>query len=193
MTNEAAALLAGNLALVVAVVAVLSWVLYSNLRGRVGAVSPSFVDLENAYSDLSQQMDTMREQQTADNQAIRQLRAEVLRIDADLQRWRMAYAALAHEFMNATGRAPSAQPPDAPAAAQPPAPASDTARLAALLVECFGPEELDGLAFELGLAAAVAGDTVEARARSLVAAARRRKRLDALIALCRRERPEGGF
>ena len=189
MTNEAAVLLAGNLALIAAVAFIGAWLLFSGAR----RMSPSFVDLENAYSDLSQQMDAMREQQTADNQAIRQLRAEVLRIDADLQRWRMAYAALAHEFMNATGRAPSAQPPDAPAAAQPPAPASDTARLAALLVECFGPEELDGLAFELGLAAAVAGDTVEARARSLVAAARRRKRLDALIALCRRERPEGGF
>lgn len=193
MTTEAVAIFGWILALIAVAVAALSWLVYGGLRQRAGAISPSFVDLENAYGDLSKQMDAMREQQASDNQAIRQLRAEVLRIDADLQRWRIAYAVLAHEFMNATGRAPSAQPPDAPAAAQPPAPASDTARLAALLVECFGPEELDGLAFELGLAAAVAGDTVEARARSLVAAARRRKRLDALIALCRRERPEGGF
>ena len=194
MTNEAAALLAGNLALVVAVVAVLSWVLYSNLRGRVGAVSPSFVDLESAYSDLSQQMDAMREQQTADHQAIRQLRAEVLRIDADLQRWRLAYAKLANEFMAETGHTPTAKPPDTETAAAVATGAGlDRGRLAQLMIDAFSIEEIDGLAFEMELTTAVKGETAEARARSLVDAARRRKRLDALIALCRRERPEGGF
>jgi len=205
MTSEAAALLAGNLALVFVVVVALSWLVYGNLRQRATAGPPTFGDWEVAYRDLSRDMAEMRdrheaelsdmkEQQASDHQAIRQLRSEVLRIDADLQRWRMAYAMLMHEFMEVAGHAPKTQPPDAAPAAIPVPPAPvDRGRLAALMIEYFSVEEVDGLAFELSLSSAVAGDTVEARARSLIEAARRRKRLDALIALCRRERPEGEF
>lgn len=204
MTNEALALLGGNLALIALLVVALSSLLYGNLRQRAAPlVSPSFDSLQAAYRDLSQEMGEMRDkheaelsdmkaQQATDNQAIRQLRTEVLRIDTELQRWRMAFAALVSEFAARTGELPTTQPPEAqPVPVQIPAPSA--AQLAALIAELFNIEEVDGLAFELSLSTHVSGDTIEARARSLVDAARRRGKTPALIALCRRERPEGGF
>ena len=134
----------------------------------------------------------MKAQQATDHQAIRQLRAEVLRIDTELQRWRVAFAALVSEFAARTGELPTTQPPESQAAPVQISPLP-AARLAALIAELFSIEEIDSLAFELSLSANVAGDTAEARARSLVDAARRRRKTDALVALCRRERPEGGF
>ena len=204
MTSEALALLGGNLALIALLVVALSGLLYSNLRQRVVLpMSPSFDSLQTAYRELSQEMGEMRDkheaelgdmkaQQATDHQAIRQLRAEVLRIDTELQRWRVAFAALVSEFAARTGELPTTQPPEAqPAPVQIPAPSA--AQLAALIAELFNIEEIDSLAFELSLSANVTGDTIEARARSLVDAARRRRKTDALVALCRRERPEGGF
>ena len=52
---------------------------------------------------------------------------------------------------------------------------------------------INGLAFELGIDGALTGETVNARAQSLVRVAQQRGRLLKLVELCRRERPEGGF
>lgn len=70
---------------------------------------------------------------------------------------------------------------------------STTANLARGIAARFSREEIDGLAFEMGIADALSGETLEARASSLAMAALRRQRLDELVEICRRERPAGGF
>ena len=144
MTSEALALLGGNLVLIALLVVALSGLLYSNLRQRVVLpVSPSFDSLQTAYRELSQEMGEMRDkheaelgdmkaQQATDHQAIRQLRAEVLRIDTELQRWRVAFAALVSEFATKTGELPTTQPPESQAAPVQISPLP-AARLAALI------------------------------------------------------------
>lgn len=67
------------------------------------------------------------------------------------------------------------------------------ATVARLIDECFSREEIDGLAFELGLDGKLTGETTEARASSLVLAASRRGILARLVELCRAQRPDGGF
>jgi hypothetical protein len=54
-------------------------------------------------------------------------------------------------------------------------------------------EEIDSLAFELGVTSAMSGDTAEARARALVDIARKRGLIARLIQLYREQRPNGGL
>lgn len=70
---------------------------------------------------------------------------------------------------------------------------SDRAALARHIAESFSLDEIDGIAFELGMDGALTGDSLETRASSLVLTAWRRQRLSELEILCRRERPNGGF
>jgi hypothetical protein len=57
----------------------------------------------------------------------------------------------------------------------------------------FALDEQADLWFQMGWANWMRGDSAGERARELVAFAYRRGGLDELVALCRRERPEGGF
>ena len=57
----------------------------------------------------------------------------------------------------------------------------------------FSLDEVNGLAFELGLDGSLTGDSLENRSASLVKVAMQRDALTRLVALCRRERPRGGF
>lgn len=70
---------------------------------------------------------------------------------------------------------------------------SDRAALARHIAESFSLDEIDSIAFELGMDGALTGDSLETRASSLVLTAWRRQRLSELEVLCRRERPQGGF
>jgi hypothetical protein len=70
---------------------------------------------------------------------------------------------------------------------------SDRAGLAMKIAECFSLDEIDDLAMELDMGVALTGDSLENRASSLVLTAWRRQRLSELVALCRRDRPKGGF
>lgn len=61
-------------------------------------------------------------------------------------------------------------------------------------IECqFDMDEMVDLAFRLGLPDISRTETVGARARALVMHAKRRHKQDELVALCRQERPDGGF
>lgn len=58
---------------------------------------------------------------------------------------------------------------------------------------CFDMDEMNDLAFQLGLPDLSRTETSGARARALVMHAKRRSKLEELVDLCRKERPEGGF
>lgn len=73
---------------------------------------------------------------------------------------------------------------------------AETDRLVGLwqrIDEHFDMDEMNDLAFQLGLPDLSRTETSGARARALVMHAKRRSRLDELMELCRRERPDGGF
>ena len=192
MSTQAALLLSGNLAVFIALGAVSGWLMYQ----RVRHVSPGVVAiLEQTIADTNRQLSEMREQQNADHLTIRQLRAEIGRVDDE---WRAAYTALAQEFREAVKREPRTRPPQAapPAAPIAPTPARRDGGMAAMarrMAERFSLEEVDDLAFELGLADAVTGETLGRRAASLVTAANKSQVLSELVDLCRARRPEGGF
>ena len=193
MAIEAVALLGGNLALVGLAAAIGGWLLYGSLRRMTPA---AYSQMEQTIADAMRQVNELREQQASDHVEMRRMRMELSRIDAEIQEWRAAYAALVREFLEATGRAPKAQPPADPTVAAPaprPVTAREPARLLRLMVDAFSAEEIETLAFEMGLAGSMKGETADERAQSLIGAANRRKRLDELIALARQQRPEGGF
>ena len=191
MTAEAFGLLGANVGLVAVIAAVGGWLLYVRLRGI--PQPPSFSDLEASYSDLSNQMSVMREQQAADHREMRQLRTEIARLDVAYAELRIAFMALAAEFLAETGKAPQTQLPPAPAPTPATVTTTEPVKLARLIETLFSLDEMAGLAFDLGLDGDVTGETTSARARSLVAQANRRGLMDRLIALCREQRPEGGF
>ena len=191
MTPEAAALLTGNLLLVVSLAVIGGWIMYNRLR----QVPPStYAEMEQTLADMNRQMSDLRQQQAADHTEMRRLRGEIGRIDAALQEWTERFLALSREFREATGREPNTR---APVAIVPAVSSSVTAltpaALLRLMAETFDLDEVDGLVFEMGLGRNVRGDSTEDRARSLISAAQRRGRLTELIELCRRERPNGGF
>ena len=192
MSTQAALLLSGNLAVFIALGAVSGWLMYQRVRhGSPGVVAI----LEQTIADTNRQLSEMREQQNADHLTIRQLRAEIGRVDDE---WRAAYTALAQEFREAVNREPRTPPPQAapPAAPIAPTPARRDGGMAAMarrMAERFSLEEIDDLAFELGLADAVTGETLGRRAASLVTAANKSQVLSELVDLCRARRPEGGF
>lgn len=84
-------------------------------------------------------------------------------------------------------------PPPRPQIAPQDADGDGMAALARRVAACFSIDEIDTLAFEMGLVGKVTGETLENRAASLVMAALRRGRLSELVAIARRERPNGGF
>ncbi len=105
------------------------------------------------------------------------------------QEWINYARRLATLFREATGQEP---PPEPEAQARTILP-STLGKLARKVEARFSLEEISNLAFDLDLDGVVAGDTIAARATSLVNAAKRRGLLLRLVELCRAERPEGGF
>ena len=66
--------------------------------------------------------------------------------------------------------------------------------LATLIVAAFSRDEIDGLAFDVGIdPESLGGETKATRARELVTAARQQGRLERLVEVCREFRPDGGF
>lgn len=66
--------------------------------------------------------------------------------------------------------------------------------LPTLIVAAFSRDEIDGLAFDVGIdPESLGGETKAARARELVTAARQQGRLERLVEVCREFRPDGGF
>lgn len=131
------------------------------------------------------------DEQENELEALREELAELRegRIDdhALLTAW-IAYARqLAAKFKELTGQEPPPEPHTQPLMRT----RRDPARLAGMMAAQFSRDEMDGLAFELGIE--LTGDTRGERARNLAVAARNRQLIDRLIELCRKERPNGGF
>jgi len=129
---------------------------------------------ESEIEDLRRQIHELRESRISDH--------------ALIQDWITYARRVAGMFREATGNEPPAEPASSPRNM-----VADMGRLAATIATRFSRSEIDGLAFELGIDGALTGETVNARAQSLVRVAQQRGRLLKLVELCRKERPEGGF
>lgn len=125
--------------------------------------------------DLRAQIHELREGRIADH--------------ALLQEWITYARRLGAMLREATGQ----EPPSEPGAVSRPISPGSITRLVHTIEARFSLDEMNNLAFELGIDGAVSGDTISARAVSLVNVARRRGLLVRLIELCRSERPDGGF
>ena len=106
-----------------------------------------------------------------------------------LQEWITYARRLASMFKEATGQEPPPEPTTRARGIGP----GDLARLARTIQAYFSMEEIDSLAFELGVTSAMSGDTAEARARAMVDIARKRGLIARLIQLYREQRPNGGL
>lgn len=133
----------------------------------------------------------IRAQLTHTQEEQRSLREELERVEVQLAFSQERIRILERAFREATGQEPPGEP--APPPPRRVARPLDAMVLGRRIATLFSREEVDSLAFDLGLASAVKGDTVDGRARSLADAAGRRGKLEELIELCRQERPEGGF
>ena len=157
------------------------WVWRSSLRPSIiERLERSMVSNQNRLDTQEGEIDELRRQ-------IHELREGRIADHALLQEW-IGYARrLATMFREATGK----EPPHEPAAhmATTLRPARDRAHLARQIAERFAPGEIHDLAFTLGLAEDVSGETAKERALSLVGAATRRDFLEQLRELCRHERP----
>lgn len=130
---------------------------------------------EGEIDELRRQIIELREERIADHVLMQEWIAYARRLGALLR--------------EATGQEPPAEPAERARMVSP----GDLGRLARRIEGRFSIEEMNTLAFELGIDGAVTGDTTAARATSLVNVAKRRGLLVRLIELCRAERPEGGF
>ena len=151
---------------------------------------PSIIErLERSMVSNQTRLDTQEGEIDELRRQIQELRESRLADHALLQEW-IAYARrLAEMFRAATGK----EPPEEPHGQPRPLEQVSLVGLARRIDGCFSLEEMNNLAFELGLEGKVVGESTEARASSLVLAAMRRGRLVDLVAIARRERPEGGF
>lgn len=116
----------------------------------------------------------------------RDMRDELARVEAQLAISQERIRQLERVFREETGHEP---PYTAPAAARPAGAEGLSRRIAGR----FSLDEINDLAFELGLDGALSGESLENRASSLVKIALQRDMLSRLVALCRQRRPDGGF
>lgn len=114
------------------------------------------------------------------------LRDELARVEAALAISQERIRQLERAFREETGHEP-------PYVETPPARPTGAAGLARRIAARFSLDEVNGLAFELGLDGSLTGDSLENRSASLVKVAMQRDMLAQLVALCRRDRPAGGF
>lgn len=169
-------------------------VLFGSLVAFTVVVSvPGFVLFYRAFRttiDLSRRLDELERLRQDDHDVINTMRIELGRLGIRLERW-MSYAQRLAEIMRENGLTvpPSHEEVDAARATQRP---SDAA-LASALVAQFSSEELDDLAFRLGVNEdSLEGDTLERRAMALVRYARRHQLSDRLIEEIRVLRPPNG-
>lgn len=179
MTDFAAVIIVG---LALAVLAV-SWIWRASARASIIESLERAMVSNQARQDAQQsEIDDLRNQ-------IAELREGRIADHALLEEW-IAYARrLAALFREATGQ----EPPPEPAEHIKPVSPGSISRLVKTIEARFSFDEMNNIAFELGIDGAVSGDTAATRAVSLVNVARRRGLLVRLVELCRAERPEGGF
>ena len=178
MTEYAGVVAAG---LILAAIGV-AWLWHTSARPSIiERLERSMVSNQSRLDGQEAEIDDLRRR-------IAELREGRIADHALLQEW-ITYARRLGELLRAaTGQEPPPEPQT-----QLRNVSADRSQLARHIAARFSLSEIDGLAFELGMDGQVNGDTVEARAISLVAVAQRRGLLLRLVELCRRERPNGGF
>lgn len=151
------------------------------------AAGPGLVGLWYYQRGLSERIDDLESLRLLDA-------AEISRMYNEVNELRRGVSILSAQVRRA-GMQPEWTPEAVPIIGPWRGQAAETDRLVTLwqdIAERFNGEEIDDLAFQLGLPESRA-ETDGARARDLVSAAKRRDKLDALTSLCRKLRPGGGF
>ena len=163
-------------------------VVLAGLGLAVGTVAWLWRSLQAAGAGYVARLDVQESEIEDLRRQIHELRESRISDHALIQDWITYARRVAGMFREATGNEPPAEPASSPRNM-----VADMGRLAATIATRFSRSEIDGLAFELGIDGALTGETVNARAQSLVRVAQQRGRLLKLVELCRKERPEGGF
>ena len=147
------------------------------------APSDGYRHYEQALADMQQRLERTEQRSDRQQEQIDRLR-DALAQEQDYNR------ALARAMIDA-----GLEPPPRPggSGSTEATRGSDRAGLARHIAESFSLDEIDSIAFEMGMDGALTGDSLETRASSLVLTAWRRQRLSELEVICRRERPQGGF
>lgn len=179
-----------------AIISIPGW--YTLFRAR--QEQPQFVPpdtyqiMERTLADMSRRLSEMENLRQDDHDEMMRLRGEVNRIWSRLERW-MAYAQRLAAIMreNKLEVPPSPEETDAADRMTRVSRSNEPGRLKNMIADKFSPEEIKGLAFDLGLAHVIKGETAGERAESLVSAVKRREMLNELIEMCRTQRPNGGF
>lgn len=148
----------------------------------IESLQRSMISSQSRQDKQDEEIEDLRNQ-------IHELREGYIAIRALLQEWIAYGRRLGAMFREVTGQ----EPPPEPAEHIKPVSPGTIVRLARTIEARFSFDEMNNLAFELGIDGAVSGDTAATRAVSLVNVARRRGLLVRLVELCRAERPEGGF
>lgn len=165
----------------------ISWVWRASAR-------PGIIErLERAMTSNQDRLEAQERKSDEQDREIEDLRRQILELregriadHALLQEW-IAYARrLAAMFREATGK----EPPPEPAGQPRPISPADMRRLARTIEARFSLVEMTTLEFDLGIDGAVSGDTLEARARSIVSVAQKRGLTARLIELIREKRKD---
>lgn len=175
---------AGTVLLIAGIVAIIGggvgaatgWAL-SRLRAAPPVAPSVYHEMENTLADMARR-------QADDQQAMRQMATQITRLEIMVLRL--------SEQVRQVGGVPVAVMESPPA---PPLP-TDNRTLALALAALFNGDELADLALRLGIPdGRITGDTIDAKARSLVEYQRRRgvKHTENLITLARQLRPDGGL
>lgn len=195
MTPENARLVIEAIVVTLALSVAGGYALYAfaeNKRREPGALS----EMHNLVAEMSERMDGYERGRARDRQEMERLRV-------DLGMWKNFSRVQADYIQLVVGLLQRLGYTDIPPAPVPPVTAAEQTALddaandrsaAVILASLFDMEELDDLAFQLGVDhGQIEGTTVTRKARSMVTYFKRRGRLDDLIALARKERPEGGI
>lgn len=185
MSYEAVLLIAVIVALVGgAVGAAAGWTLF-HYRRVAAPVAPSvYHEMEEALAATNREQAELRAQITAGHLTMRQMATQITRLEIIVLKL--------SEQVRQLGGVPVAVMETMP----PPQPATDNRTLAMVLASLFNGDELADLALRLGIPdGRIVGETIDAKARSLVEYQRRRgvKQTDNLIKLAAELRPDGGL
>lgn len=173
---------------IVAIVAIVGgaatgWAL-SRLRAAPPVAASAYHEMEATLADMNRQQSELRAQQAADHLTMRQMATQITRLEIIVLKL--------SEQVRQLGGVPVAAIEAPPS---PPLP-TDNRTLAMVLAALFNADELADLAMRLDIPdGRIAGDTIDAKARSLVEYQRRRgvRHTDNLITLARQLRPDGGL
>lgn len=182
----------------IAVVLLLSLPWLWKLRQLAMQSNPRTYDvLQNTIQQLSERLDTVEVLRQAEHDTVIAYSTEMGRQGILLERWK-AYARLQNDRLEAAGIKDIPPPPEEFNGTPEyryyrPIGIHEPSRLRNHLIMAFNIEELDSLAFDLGLSAHMSGNTLSERAEHLVAVAQRRGMIARLLAAARQQRPNGGF